>query len=73
MANLDRFGGPEAADAYYTALDEARERQLRTELCADCAHYHAAPIIQKLGWCDVSEEFEYGDLTPHEAGCDEYE
>lgn len=73
MANMDRFGGVEAADAYFTALDEMRERQLRTELCEDCAKYHAAPIPTRLGWCDECEDFVYGDLTPFEAGCDEYE
>lgn len=73
MTSLDRFGGAEAADAYYTALDEARERELRTVLCEDCAKYHAAPIPTKLGWCEACEDFTYGDLTPHDAGCDEYE
>lgn len=73
MPSLDRFGGPEAADAYYTALDEARERQLRSVYCEECAKYHAAPIPAKIGWCEGCCDFVFGDETPFEAGCDEFE
>lgn len=73
MARLDRYGGAEAADAYYTALDEARERELRERFCEECAKYKGAPIPSKLGWCFECEDFVFGDLTPHEAGCSEFE
>lgn len=73
MTNLDRFGGEQAADAYFTALDEARERELCNRHCEECAKYHAAPILEKIGWCDYLQDYAYGDMTAHEAGCDEYE
>lgn len=73
MANLDRFGGEREADAYFTALDQARERQLRNSHCEECGKYRAVPIPTKIGFCMHCEDFVYGDETPFEVGCDEFE
>lgn len=68
------------ADAYWSAVAEARDRELETATCGECrlcVEPDAAEFPEAsgagIGWCVAYECFvDTGDLAS-EYGCDEYE
>ena len=69
--NMDRFGGPEAWDAYTAAQDKA----MAQTPCRDCDYCYVGTVSAgtgkrvECGWCSLTEDFiDADDLDKTMAG-----